>query len=503
MKDLMIKHSFYHFLSLLILGMLSCQNEQSNDWNIHLPKLCSFSSPRAIDLNQDGVLDIVLGAGENEFDGADSAVIAINGVNGQLLWQTPGWDQMVGSPIFLKIDRDQIPDVIIGGRNGQLLAISGASGNIIWQHFSQQERAAAILADSNLRNFYIPQIIPDQNGDGKSDLLVTYGGDATKTMFDKDRAPGIIFILDSQTGRVIAQITVPDQSETYMSPLCVDLEGNGQLTVLFGTGGESLPGSFYRIPLASIAKSTLSGIETLASSATRGFMSPPVAIDINNDQVKDIIFNAVEGRIIAIDGKTNEEIWSNTIPGTEVYSSIAVGNFTGDKTPDFFTNFGIGIFPNVKSSIQILVDGSTGHIEYTDSLGSVQIGSPLAVDLDGDGIDEGLMTVNHVKESLNANYYSGLFGTTTSLVAFDFKRQNKFILFGPGKGLNAAATPWIGDLDADEKLDLIFTYMSDTITYHPFNGMTIIRKEYPILSKSVTWGSYMGSFSNGTMDPVQ
>ena len=87
------------------------------------------------------------------------------------------------------------------------------------------------------------------------------------------------------------------------------------------------------------------------------FIAPPVVADINRDQVLDIIANAVEGKMMAFNGRDNQILWIAELPGTEVYSSIAVGRFTEDSIPDFFTNFGRGIFSRCYSILSI--DGET------------------------------------------------------------------------------------------------------------------------------------------------
>lgn len=72
-------------------------------------------SPRTADLNGDGIKYIVLGAGKAEFQGSDSAIAALNGKNGELLWTNSARDQIFISPGFLDINKDDTQDIIIGG----------------------------------------------------------------------------------------------------------------------------------------------------------------------------------------------------------------------------------------------------------------------------------------------------------------------------------------------------------------------------------------------------
>ncbi len=490
-------------LLTLLAGGTACFSVAHLDtWERELTGLCSFSSPRPVDLNGDGVLDIVIGSGRDEFQPTDSAVIAFDGRNGNVLWHVAGWDQMVGSPVFIAIDDDAVSDVILGGRAGQLYAMSGATGKILWQPFYASDLEAAYAKGTNLLNFYTPQLIPDQNGDGRQDILVAYGGDARIHRDDPNRPVGQLWVISSRDGQVLRRVDMPDSAETYMSALCVDLESKGEWTVLFGTGGETFPGSFYRVPLSGVLDGSLAGIRRLATSPGRGFMAPPVLADINGDNILDIIVNAVDGRMLALDGKDDALRWQVQIPGAEVYSSIAVGNFTGDPTPDFFTNFGVGIFPDVVATIQLMVDGQTGKIAFQDSLGYLQIGSPLAIDFNGDGYDEAVMTVNELQKDMAKDHFKSLYGTSNKLLAFDFQADRIYTLLGPFKGVNPAATPWIGDLDGDKQLDLIYSYMRDTLTYKPFHGMKIHRREFDFrVEDHIKWGSYMGTWYNGVAAP--
>ena len=66
---------------LTFIGFSACEKKQSElVWNQSFFRIGSQSSPRAVDLNQDGVLDIVMGtAGNGEMAPTDQGVLAIDG----------------------------------------------------------------------------------------------------------------------------------------------------------------------------------------------------------------------------------------------------------------------------------------------------------------------------------------------------------------------------------------------------------------------------------------
>jgi len=482
------------FMFACILCLVGCQS-QKNQWEIYYPKICSFSSPRPIDINQDGILDFVLGVGKEELMPSDTGIIALDGRNGEMIWFSPSKDQIVGSPLFIHINGDSVPDIVIGGRDGELRALNGKNGQVLWRYFDENDYETR--GDTAFLNFYNSQIVGDVNQDEVPDLLISYGGLASIPYYEPNRPAGKLMLLNSHTGKALAEAVTPDSQETFMSPLCVDLDQDGNKELLFGTGGETYKGNFYIAKLEDLIAGDLSNAVCLIEGKRRGFIAPPIVAHLNRDQVQDIVVNAVEGRVVALDGFTFDEIWSVDIPHTEVYSSMAMGQFTGDETPDIFTNFGVGIFPKIEKAIQLLIDGSNGAVVLRDTLGYLQISSPLAADVDMDGTDEVFISINNHMDSSPEDYYNTLFGVSTQLVMINFNESSYYRLIGPLKGINPASTPWIGDIDKDQKMDVIYPYMCDTVSYIPFNGMKIIRKELPFPTKKLVWSSYMGSRYNG------
>ncbi|WP_172805259.1 FG-GAP repeat domain-containing protein [Aquiflexum balticum] len=86
-------------------------------WSTTLPNLGTLSSPRATDLNGDGILDLVVGMGRIEFQASDTAIVALDGKSGDIIWKRPAIDQIYGSATLLDINKDGVEDVLIGGRS--------------------------------------------------------------------------------------------------------------------------------------------------------------------------------------------------------------------------------------------------------------------------------------------------------------------------------------------------------------------------------------------------
>ena len=128
---------------LLLLGfmapLLLAQAQSLNlNWQTQITEVSTFSSPRAIDLNGDSIKDIVIGAGIEEAP-SPKGIFAFDGVDGQILWQRYARDQIYGSPIFHDINQDGTQDVIISGRNAQLMALDGTNGFLLWEFWSDTQ----------------------------------------------------------------------------------------------------------------------------------------------------------------------------------------------------------------------------------------------------------------------------------------------------------------------------------------------------------------------------
>lgn len=480
------------FLTFTATILFSCNNRKPQSWTVHLENIGTYSSARTIDLDNDGVLDIIIGAGGKEEVNCDSAVIALNGATGKILWTVPGSNQFVGSAVFHDINNDKIPDIIIGGRWAQLNAINGKNGKIIWGFFP--ERTKTDGSDGGWYNFTTPQFIPDQDNDSVEDILIANGGDARAAPGDPNRPAGRLLVLSSKAGKILANAIVPDEKETYMSVVC-ERKANDKVMVLFGTGGETLPGHLYKTTLHDIMQGNIMNSKILASSDTKGFVSSPVLADINDDNVKDIIANAVDGRMLAIDGKTDSLIWQVNFPGTEAYTMPAVGFFNNDTIPDLFSNFAIGTFPKLNYSIRFMVDGKTGEIEYQDTIPAFQYASAVTADINGDGFDEVIVNQSALKRKQFENFfYSYLF-------AFDFRNKKNFSLGDSLRATNLASTPWIGDMDNDRKLDIIYSavqYENAAFDLQTPIGLFIRRYATGIeIKRPVQWGAFMGSNYNG------
>ncbi|PRY14243.1 outer membrane protein assembly factor BamB [Pontibacter ummariensis] len=484
------------FFTLAATLYIILSNSRPDSWMVHYQGIGTGSSPRMVDLNEDGVLDVVMGAGGAENSPSDTAVLAMDGATGDLLWSASGRNQVVGSALFNDVTGDGVPDVFIGGRTAELMAINGASGEVLWRFFPYDQTVNP--ADSGIYNFYNPVLVPDQDQDGIEDILISNGGDYTIKAYDPDRPAGKLMVISGESGKTLTQVPMPDGKETYFSVVRVRFQEDGAEEVVFGTGGETIGGNLYRVNLEDVLKGDLSGATVLATSERKGFIAPPALVELTGDGVLDVVVNVVDGRTIAINGATNEQLWSVTLPDTEIYSSPAIGYFNGDEVPDVFTNYSIGMWPMIKRSTQRMIDGKTGNVLATDTAGAFAYASPVVADLDNDGYDEVLMNVNSL---VRLDPYSYNKSHISQLTVFDFHHKTKYQVGDTLFGTNVASTPWIGDADGDGKLEVVTTTIELNGKLNdidlPSNLRVFYLKTPYKAQKEIKWGAYMGSNYDG------
>lgn len=113
--------------------------------------ICPF-----VDINNDTVPEVIVGAGGN---GYDNRVFCVNGRNGQQIWSYETSNSLWDVEPFCDANRNQIPDVIAGGWSDSVFCLEGTNGNRIWS--------------ANIGNV-VMEVVPirDINNDDINDVVV-------------------------------------------------------------------------------------------------------------------------------------------------------------------------------------------------------------------------------------------------------------------------------------------------------------------------------------------
>lgn len=318
-----------------------------------------LSSPRALDLNADGVQDFVFGVGIETFAPAPerNGVVAVDGATGSVLWRVPTRYVPIGTALMTKLDpASDEPHVVLGGRNGELLAIEATSGEIRWQHLPEQDPLL-----QGWLNFYSVIAIEDLDGDGVPELVATNGGDAAAEV-GEPRRPGSLVVVSGESGQVLQREFLESGDEIYSSPVLHSTPAGS--FVIAGSGGETLPGQLLAWPIEtpSSTSSVIGSPRPLAQSTTKGFIAPVTLADLTDDGTLDIVATAFDGTITAIDGGSFEPLWSARNEGHESYSSPGVGFIDSDDTPDILVPLMRGTFPSYSAGRIVAYSGRTGAL---------------------------------------------------------------------------------------------------------------------------------------------
>jgi hypothetical protein len=471
-------------LILSFFGFSFVNHAQTKVWSSFVDSVVTLSSPRASDINQDGVKDIIIGGGRDGLFSV-SGIMAFDGVDGELIWEQSCRDEVFGSAIFMDVSGDGIDDVFIVGREAQLICLNAIDGSVIWDFFPYGTNPK----DSGWYNFYNPQFIHDVNNDGFPDILVSNGGDHAAPSWDPNRPVGRIMVISSLDGEILANAAVLDGAETYCSPIVADIQNNGQQWILYGTGGEYFGGSFWACPLNDLlVNNSLASSIQLLEDPVKGFVAPP-SIHQTPQGHFDIVVQSFGGKISKLSGANFTTLWEYHHPNTQSSAAPVIGSFTGDFTPDVFVVLYKGQVPSFTDYYQLMLDGATGLPVFIDSIGVLHYASANAVDLNNDGRDEVIITVTHNTQG----YFEH------QLHAIDFVNGAISDLVPLETGVNIASTPLIIDIDNDGNLELFYVVKLDSINPMGWKGFYVNRLDLGIIqpNSGIAWGSYMGTYADG------
>ncbi len=473
-------------MKLFFISLFLCFNlntfSQLN-WKTRVDSCNFFSSPRAIDLNKDNVLDIVIGGGI-EYTKTQSGVLAFDGKTGELLWRVPARSQVYTSALFKDINNDTIPDVFIGGRDALFFCVNGKTGEKIWEFWPDS------LTNPHKEgwfNFFACQFTIDYDKDGFKDLLVTNSGDHMALPSVKNRLTGRIMILSSKTGKIIKNVLFNEKKESYFAPQTF-LDANKQEILLYGSGGETVGGTLRTIPLKKFLATDLKSSQVLLKDTNKGFILNAVICDLNNDKSNDIVAIHMNGIIEAYSYSTKKVMWKKSFSGFESYVTPTLAYFNSDKIPDVFTIFAKGQFPNYSSFKQVVFDGKTGTILYEANEGLNQFSPAVSIDMNGDKLDEILFIENQVDfESKSITWRVKQIDPITKTSSYLTEKQTD---------CSMAASPFLVDLDGDGKLEIVVSVSSIDITSDNISTSSIF--VLPLNSSAKpTWNGFLGMKGNG------
>uniref|UniRef100_A0A8D8BZ96 Uncharacterized protein KIAA1467 n=1 Tax=Culex pipiens TaxID=7175 RepID=A0A8D8BZ96_CULPI len=355
------------------LEMVPCtQITVQKVWSRVIARVNSESPLRKVDVNGDGVMDLVVGYGIDEMiddargyiprctslktgltDMCGGGLMALNGINGETLWQRWTSFTIFSLKCTIDINSDGQSDCVAAGRGGLILAVDGRNGNILWElkDYSDLESYAETSID-----LYTINVVRDLNNDGIADVLAVH-------VEETQRAHGgHIKLISGATGIILKSVPTPYREEMFV-PIQQLMGKDGAEQFLMVSGGQNSPGGIYTLKQENLMKFVgEKDFEPVMRIDSSGFMVPAVLTDLNGDSVEDIVISSFNSTIYAFDGMNKTQLWSYSIPASESVSSIVPGHFDHDNVTDFMVKYNTGAgFPVYYYSQTTILNGTNGQ----------------------------------------------------------------------------------------------------------------------------------------------
>ena len=389
-------------------------------WQSKFPKLLTEGSTRMLNISGDDTLDVVFGFGT----GADGynipdfvcniyfrgqtpclgGIIALDGKDGHELWRLWTPHEIFALTCQADLDGDGVTDCLAGGRAGVFLAVSSKTGKKIWDFGDHAIR-------SDLMSVYAAQFVEDLDRDGVQDVLAVHGGDGLSDP-GHDHMYGRIILFSGKDGKLLRWMATPDRRESFYPPQ-VTTGPDGRQIVIYGTGGNLNNGALYAISLLDLYRKNINSTRLIYRDSVKGFITPATLVDVTGDGVQDIILATMNSNVLAFDGMSFNCIWNKTFPNSESLTTVAVGLYDKDETPDIFVkyNYGKG-FPIYQYEQSMVLSGRNGSVISDiprDTLATQA--SPLTISLQGTGND------------IFLHWSSNCVGKQGAKIDFDFRAE--------------------------------------------------------------------------------
>jgi len=401
-----------------------------------------FTRPCFTDLDNDGLLDLLLGDHEVGIHHLEQNAVGSMQFS-HISANFSGID--AGSrpaPTITELDNDGLLDLIIGMRNGTI------------SHYEQDSPGSVSfsLVTENFNGIdvegYATPRFTDLDQDDLLDLIVGKE-DGTLSHYEQNASGAVEFSLVADSFNLI-------NGGFISTPSFTDLDGDGLLDMIVGLN----LGHLHHYEQVSLGNTEFDLVSDSFNGIDVGAQACPTFADLDNDGLLDLLIGDMDGYLSCweqeTEGSANVRMISNNIlPGIDI-GQHAAPTFT-DLDHDGLLDLVVGDSNGTLDHFEQEAVGSTLFNFLTDSLWGVDVGSfamPIFTDLDG----------NDLLDMLVGTYYGNLhhyeqeaYGSLNfALISDSFNDID----------LDGETAPVIRDLNADGLLDLIIGSKDATLYYY-------------------------------------
>ena len=264
--------------------------------------------------------------------------------DGKLIWERTLSDVAEkGRPVFVDVDADGFPEIIIKFFSGEIYCLHGKTGAVRWQNKTE-------------RIYATPAVVGKK---GAPDIL-TFGG-----------RKNVLYCFEGRDGRMKWNLSLPYYCVEASEVAIHDLDSDGYPEIF-------VPQIVGYVTCLDGKNGSVRWSKRIRGAA---ILAPPLIGDFDGDQKQELVVTSVDEDLHCLDAETGKLKWRWFIPNNWASSnetSLAKVDIDGDGLPDIVSTSSFGSFN--------FVSGKDGRwLGSIDKFGIIV--SPLRIiDLDGDGL---------------------------------------------------------------------------------------------------------------------
>ncbi|KAJ8319425.1 hypothetical protein KUTeg_004516 [Tegillarca granosa] len=254
---------------------------------------------------------------------------------------------------LIDVDGDGRDDILLGAASSVDLNQVAVLSYDVKKYCALNSTTLWMGDDKNLErpwNIYQAAALPDFDGDGVPEVLISHGGDPTLPPQEHNRKSGRLIVFSGATGKSFGEryLNMPENKETYMSPVIYTCKDGSQY-IFFGSGGETVPGDLMIISVPDFYRYVMHKGPNAKVPGTRG------------------AYNHWPKR-----GRSAKGILT-------LFNTPAPGYFNDDDTLDFMLHWSTGEWPFYNHSIAYVINGKDGKFLWSLNSSMYEMSSDLVL----------------------------------------------------------------------------------------------------------------------------